>query len=386
MKTAELSTVAHLIRPRHALPFSVRNQDCTLLLARGQVIDSESQLHALFERGALVDMDEVDAAVPPAAPTGDALLRRVHAAPLQALPGLWNDSTTRIGAALSDVLQPGRPLDETLQQEAEVALALVDREPDLAVFRLVQQAARGQVHYGVSHSMDTAVACWLVSHRLGWDRATRQTLFKAALTMNLGMLDLQAELVEQQEPLTDAQRQAVHDHPWRSVEQLQRSGVADTDWLAAVAAHHEEADGTGYPHGLTDVGEMAQLIHRADVYCAKLSARAGRSALRADEAARRLYQQAPGESFSQAIIKEFGIYPPGTPLRLETGEWAVAVRRGAEANHPRVAVVADRHGVPLTTPVPLDTSVRGRHVVSVAAMLPPRVRIDPVQMVMLSAA
>lgn len=385
MRTAALSTVAHLIRTRHALPFSVRNQDCTLLLARGQMIDSESQLHALFERGALVDMDEVNAAATLPPPGNDAV-RRVHAAPLEALPGMWNDSTVRLGEVLGDVLRPGQPLDETLQREAEVALALVDREPDLAVFRLVQQAARGQVHYGVSHSVDTAVACWLVSHRLGWDRDTRQTLFKAALTMNLGMLDLQAELVEQHEPLSDAQRQAVHDHPWRSVEQLERSGVTDADWLAAVAAHHEETDGTGYPRGLTDVAEMAQLIRRADVYCAKLSARAGRSALRADEAARRLYQQAPGETFSQAIIKEFGIYPPGTPLRLETGEWAIAVRRGTVANHPRVAVVADRHGMPLAHPVPRDTGRPGHHVAQVADLLPPRVRIDPVQMAMLAAA
>ena len=41
-----------------ALPWNVRNHDCTLLLARGHIVSSEAQMQALLERGIYVDLEE----------------------------------------------------------------------------------------------------------------------------------------------------------------------------------------------------------------------------------------------------------------------------------------------------------------------------------------
>ena len=43
------------------LPWNVRNQDCTLLLAKGYVIRDEAQLEMLLDRGIFVDLEEVRA-------------------------------------------------------------------------------------------------------------------------------------------------------------------------------------------------------------------------------------------------------------------------------------------------------------------------------------
>lgn len=43
------------------LPWNVRNQDCTLLLAKGYVIRDENQLEMLLDRGIFVDLEEVRA-------------------------------------------------------------------------------------------------------------------------------------------------------------------------------------------------------------------------------------------------------------------------------------------------------------------------------------
>ena len=59
MQFAELATVKSRVQVGAPLPFNIRHADTTLLLARGQQIDSQQQLDALFARGALVDMAEL---------------------------------------------------------------------------------------------------------------------------------------------------------------------------------------------------------------------------------------------------------------------------------------------------------------------------------------
>ena len=59
MQYAALSTVKHRLQLGAPLPFNVRDADRTLLLARGQQVDSVEQLEALFTRGALVDLAEL---------------------------------------------------------------------------------------------------------------------------------------------------------------------------------------------------------------------------------------------------------------------------------------------------------------------------------------
>ena len=43
------------------LLWNVRNQDCTLLLARGYVVRDEAQLEVLLDRGIFMDLEEVHA-------------------------------------------------------------------------------------------------------------------------------------------------------------------------------------------------------------------------------------------------------------------------------------------------------------------------------------
>ncbi len=59
MQFADLSAVKHRLHLGAPLPFNVRNADKTLLLARGQRVDSPEHLASLLERGALVDLAEL---------------------------------------------------------------------------------------------------------------------------------------------------------------------------------------------------------------------------------------------------------------------------------------------------------------------------------------
>ena len=162
----------------------------------------------------------------------------------------------------------------------------------------------------------------------------------------------------------------------RSLRILELAGIADADWLQAVLHHHEVEDGSGYPSGRTDVGELASLVRRADVYTSKLSSRSAHDALAADDAGRQMFMLDPGNPMTAALVKEFGIYPPGCHVRLASGEIGIVVARGATITSPVVACLTDGNGVALAAPIRRDTADKRHAVVavvgetSVAATMP----------------
>ena len=197
------------------LPFNVRNADHTLLLARGQVVDTFDQMEALFTRGALVDMAELRS------PEDS-----IRQAPPEQLPKLWGQCMDRVGQTLQSCTQEG--FSQALDEVTGPVQALIERDSDLAIFQVLRQDGNAHTQYGVTHSIHAAITAFLVAQRLGWDEASVQKVFKVALTMNLSMLELQGQLAAQTTPVTPEQREAILSHPQRSVEMLELSGITDT--------------------------------------------------------------------------------------------------------------------------------------------------------------
>lgn len=354
------------------LPFNVYRPDATLLLARGQVVQTPVQMASLFERGSLVDLSELRA---PAQAIDDV--------PRHQLPALWRDSMARVGEVL---LRPGEAgFRDALDACVTPVEALIQRDPDLAIFQVLRQEGNARVQYGLTHSMHAAIVARLIGTRLGWPEADLQRAFRAALTMNVAMLGLQGQLAEQTDPPTPEQRRLIHDHPLQGRALLERSGVSDVDWLLAVEQHHEERDGSGYPTGTRQPSELATLLHRADVYTAKLSARATREAEAADRAGREIFMQDPGHPVCAALVKEFGVYPPGCFVALASGETGVVVKRGPTVMTPVVAAMTSPSGAPLAEPVRRDTLMPLYAIVGVLQPRQMRARLAPEKLVLLTA-
>ena len=362
MQLAELSTVKHRVQLGAPLPFNVRNADKTLLLARGQQVDSVDQLQALFTRGALVDLAELQTA-----------REEILKAPRSQLPGLWSRCLNQVALTLA---QPaGETFAAALDEAAGPAQALIERDPDLAIFQVLRQGNTPDAEYGAQRSLRTAITSFLVAQRLGWEASQSERLFKVALTTNLSMLELQGRLAKQTVPLTPEQRAELCSHPMRSLRMLEQAGVRDADWLKAVLHHHEVADGSGYPSGCTEIGDLASLVHRADVYTSKLAARASRDAMAADLAGRQMFMQDPGHPMTAALVKEFGIYPPGAYVRLASGVLAIVVQRGEVITAPVVACLTNERGAPLPTPERRSTAERVHAVTAVVAESQATVRL-----------
>lgn len=332
------------------LPWNVRDEQRNLLLSRGHVIESEEQLEALLQRGAFVDAEEVRSSLLVAHPGH----QNAVAAPLN-LFAYWDQTTEELKKLLTNVEKqsdfPGHA-----DQFARHLVELVDLNPDYGIYRCVRQDHDQHFYYGYRHCVHVATLAILTARHLHWTSDRTMSLVKAALTMNLPILGLQGQIAAQEDPATEKQRAVIRQHPTESVALLEKAGVKDADWLAAIAQHHERSDGTGYPTGTTDICEIAAALRVMDVFMAKISPRAIHPALSPQEAVRELYREDKGGPISTAIIKAFGIYPPGDFVKLASGELGIVVQRTDNAKAPIVASITDTNGHPVTRTLRHDTS------------------------------
>ena len=348
------------------LPWNVRDEHCHLLLAKGHLLLDQHLLDALLLRGAFVEEEEVraamaEAAAAAAAKKGGGLLISGRD-PLKSMGQvlsvftLWDQTTEELKALLTDLASapdfPGR-----LHAFALHLVEIFDINPDIAIYRSVRQDNAQHFYYGYTHAIHTAMVGVLIARHLHWPQESMMGLVKAALTMNMTIFELQGQMAGQDTPMRDKQRALLQAHPLQAVELLEKNGVTDAHWLCAIAQHHEHVEGNGYPSGRTDLSEMALALRVADVFMAKISPRALRAALLPKEAITQLYREDKGGALSTAVIKEFGIYPPGDFVKLASGELGVVVQRTANARAPIVASITDRAGHPVAKTVRHDTGL-----------------------------
>lgn len=341
-----LRLLAEHVQLNKPLPWNVYDAGGTLLLSKGYTLTESQQLDALFARGMYAQADEVKAH-----------WRGANSPPRpQAFDPFWawSDVQTRLSLLLREHGQTAG-FTEKFEQVVQIARRSCEKDPDVGVFVMMQLDL---TRYAVAHSVHCGIVCELIARKLGWSDTERDVLAKAALSMNMGMFELQATLAAQNSPPSDRQRAEIREHPERSRMMLATAGVTDADWLTAVADHHETPDGKGYPCGKQSVGQLSELIRVADIFGAKVSPRAGRCALQPDQAARALFLSMGGNTnpLAAMLIKEIGIYPPGSFVRLANGETAIVVRRGERANTPSVAAFSNPNGVAYVDPVKRNTA------------------------------
>jgi HD-GYP domain-containing protein (c-di-GMP phosphodiesterase class II) len=339
-----LSELIALITLGEPLPFRVLDGSGRLLLAAGHVLRGEDQVQALIDRQACVDGEE-------AAPVRRARAGSAPAAPAAVVRELnWFDHWERRVWSLDALL---RDLGRSAECSARLwgcvdeHIAMVERQPDAALFTAVRQDDARVALYPLRHALHCATVALLAVRRLGWPDERQRSLVGAALTMNTPLLELQSRMAEQVDPPSKKQFEQIRAHPAAAAAQLRAGGIDDADWLAAVEDHHERSDGSGYPRGSTEIGEAARLLRAADQFTAKISPRAVRVALSPQLAARQLFQEEAGGTMAMALIQAVGIYPPGDFVTLKNGEAGVVARRASVTGAAEVAVLMSAAGKPV---------------------------------------
>lgn len=363
------------------IPINVWEADGTLLLRKGEVIETERHRINLMAHSPVVTESDFKAWTFSYTTQLDRMVRRnetinkladaTRPSELESAEQrdnrdpvtAWPDLQASLTTLLHQNVQAQDFVSRLVVVEAR-AQRLVQARPDDALFMLLLLLHDRTLSYSASHALLTAVMCELVAPAAGVPDGERQSLFRAAITMNIGMARLQDELLRQATPVTEAQREEIHNHPLHGVQLLKSMGVGDAQWLQLVAEHHETLQGDGYPTGKTDLGLAQQLLHLVDMFVARLSPRRSRPGLVPQQAARAIYLNDAGEpsAMGGALVKTLGIYPPGSYVRLVNDEVGVVVRRGRRANAPLVFSIVGRQGLPLGEPALRDTLDRAYEV------------------------
>lgn len=294
----------------------------------------------------------------------------------------WQDLTMNFAVLMGGFKADPAWLDK-LERISEKVRALLAQDADAALYMMLQTANSEFTHYSAHHSMHCAVVAHLCSEWFDWPEHERRALFQAALSMNVAMLSLQDSMVRQSSRVSPEQRRQIDEHARQGSELLASAGVSDGLWLETVLRHHKpfteaekkkrtphddghggsgkaghDGTGEGGPHR-TPAQRLAELLHRIDVFTAKLSRRQSRSAASATVAARDacLGDSGHPDEIGATILRVLGLYPPGSYVCLANGELAVVTRRGAKAHTPVVASLKLVDGSLIGKPVRRDTAL-----------------------------
>ena len=265
------------------------------------------------------------------------------------LLGQWSDLESGLGIILSSPSSTREFLRRVVQYDRWMQ-GLMTRDPDVGLYLLFQLASNSPVGYSASHALVCATLCHLVAHELGLGGRQRDSLVYAAMTMNIAMTDLQDALANQAEKPTPPQQEVIQSHAQRGQELLTSLGVSDPLWLAAVACHHD--DGPARASYAEDALRLSGILKVVDRYAAMISPRMSRAGRTVSESARAVMASASAKSdeVAHAVVRAVGLCPPGTFVRMESGELAVVLRRSSVANQPYVAIVGGADGALLRAP------------------------------------
>lgn len=378
--------------------YTLRDEKGQVLLQRGRMIENALQLEALRARVTIyVDYEEsveaqrqlvneldnvtrrdaplsVFASFIPSAPGVDAAVKSEQTANLAVR---WGEMEARLIGLLGSITAPNNFAARAAQLDTDIR-ALLAQDRDAALYLMFHQSISAYASYSAAHSLLCAVLCDMLCDMLALPEEERCSLNRAALTMNVAMTALQDQLALQRHPPSPQQQDSILTHAVRGRIMLARASVTDELWLDVVACHHEKLPSESRLLEAAPVQRLARVLQTVDRYTAAMSPRKSRTGRTARDSARAVIVQSDAghDEVGTAVVRLLGLSPPGTYVKLATGEVGVVLRRGAKPNQPIVAVVLNKREEPIAEAKLVNTSREGMAVQSAVAASNVRVRLN----------
>lgn len=236
--------------------------------------------------------------------------------------------------------------------------------------------------YTFQHSVGVCALLTAFGKGLELNRAMLFDLGVGALLHDIGKMKVPTEILNKPGPLTKAEFEEMKQHVIYG-----RDLVREAPWVGATALnvlehHHERYDGTGYPYGLkgADISHVGQMTAIIDVYDALTAERVYHKAMSPAEALRKLHEWSRfhfNEELVTHFIRNLGIYPVRTVVRMESGNVGIVVDQNPDdLLRPIVLVVCDADGHAFPSPRRVDMRTDAACDCIVSHEAPEKYRLD----------
>jgi HD-GYP domain-containing protein (c-di-GMP phosphodiesterase class II) len=253
--------------------------------------------------------------------------------------------TRSLVKAFVDEIRAGRSADIQLAKEAVAeCVDSIYKNPD-AMLLLTQLKNRDE--YTSQHSMNVCILSIILGRYIGLSIPDLRNLGLSGLMHDMGKMKVPLEILNKPGRLTDEEMTLMKAHTVHGRDILMSSQGIHPDAIDVAYTHHENLDGTGYPHGITHIGinPFTRIVAIVDTYDAVTSDRvyqSGRTHMDAID----ILNKESGKRLDGELVTRFieclGIYPAGSLVEMSNGEVALVIEVNPRQKlKPKVVMLLD---------------------------------------------
>lgn len=202
--------------------------------------------------------------------------------------------------------------------------------------------------YTFRHCIDVSAQVLKTCKYLGnYSEKELEVVALGGLLHDIGKSKIPVEIINKPGKLNEVEWSYMKSHPTYSAQMIEGLGL-DKRTLSIAYHHHIRKDGTGYPNKpFSQVDELGRITAIADVYQALVTKRPYKITDPPNVALQKISEWTTtdfDEVLVEKFIRAFGVYPPGSLVRLNDERIAFVVKSSESSVRPQVVVVKDANG------------------------------------------
>lgn len=219
------------------------------------------------------------------------------------------------------------------QESLKAAEGLVNKmieslltDKDIAIHAMNDKVAGEDVYY---HSLNVSILSMILAKEMGLSKEEIGLIGLGAVFHDIGKTQVPDRILRKTEPLTKPEQNFLAQHPVYGKE-ISLSLKLPLPVQEIILYHHENVDGSGYPHGLREsaipqLTRIVAVVNSFDNLCNQVNPA---KSLTPYEAISTMFAKQRGMFDQTALtlfIRSMGVYPPGTIVRLSNDLWGIVV-------------------------------------------------------------
>jgi putative nucleotidyltransferase with HDIG domain len=203
--------------------------------------------------------------------------------------------------------------------------------------------------YTYEHSMNVAVLSAAVASKLDLKEEIKMAMGLGGLFHDLGKASISGEILNKIEKLREDEFDLIREHPHVGYKLVEKNTYMKELEKRIILLHHEKADGTGYPFGLSSehyqnqIPREVRFLSMCDVFVALTSERPGGVIYTPREALRQMLNMvyAPYKKVFTYIPADFRDFVRAVGFMINRGESFISRGDVVRLNSGEIAVIED---------------------------------------------